>query len=112
MGFNAADHAKKLESWSDQQIVASAMHALKRIFGEAIPSPVDHQITRWAMDPFSWGAYSYNPVGSVPKMRSNLAAPLGNVLFFAGEATEQRYFSTAHGAYLSGLRASKEVRRS
>jgi len=30
-------------------------------------------------------------------------------VFFAGEATEQDYFSTAHGAYLSGLRTAREV---
>jgi len=30
-------------------------------------------------------------------------------LFFAGEATEQRLFSTAHGAYASGLRAAEKV---
>jgi monoamine oxidase len=31
------------------------------------------------------------------------------MLFFAGEATEGRYFGTVHGAYLSGLRAAKEI---
>jgi len=28
-------------------------------------------------------------------------------LFFAGEATSPNFFSTAHGAYLSGLSAAK-----
>ena len=30
-------------------------------------------------------------------------------LYFAGEATEQKYFGTAHGAYLSGVRAAEEI---
>jgi monoamine oxidase len=38
-----------------------------------------------------------------------LAAPLSGRLFFAGEATEQRLFGTAHGAYASGLRAAEEI---
>jgi len=30
-------------------------------------------------------------------------------LFFAGEATHPTFFSTAHGAWESGLRAAEEV---
>jgi uncharacterized protein with NAD-binding domain and iron-sulfur cluster len=42
-------------------------------------------------------------------MRQELATPLGKSVFFAGEASNQDYFGTAHGAYLSGLRAAKEI---
>jgi hypothetical protein len=42
-------------------------------------------------------------------MRVELARSLSNRLFFAGEASEQNSFGTAHGAYLSGLRATGEV---
>jgi monoamine oxidase len=42
-------------------------------------------------------------------MRKALASPLQSRLFFAGEATEAQSFGTAHGAYLSGLRAAKEI---
>jgi monoamine oxidase len=41
--------------------------------------------------------------------RSLLARPYDNRLFFAGEATHGTDFSTAHGAYLSGLRAAEEA---
>lgn len=109
LGFNAADRGREIEAWSDQAIVASAMRTLRTIYGEDIPEPLDHQITRWATDPFALGAYSYNPVGATPDMRKALARPVGGVLFFAGEATEKDYFSTAHGAYLSGLRAAREM---
>lgn len=111
LGFNAADYGKTIETKSDQQIVASAMHTLKTIFGAAIPDPIDFQITRWASDPFSLGSYSYNAVGSTPTLRDVLAAPLGNTLFFAGEACHKDYFGTAHGAYLSGLRAAAAVQQ-
>jgi len=109
LGFNAADRGRAIEAWPDRQIVASAMATLRTIYGAGIPEPTDYQITRWATDPYSLGSYSYNPVGSTPVMRKNLAAPLKGRVFFAGEATEQDYFSTAHGAYLSGLRAAREV---
>lgn len=109
LGFNAADRGREIENWSDQRIVASAMETLKTIFGPNIPDPIDYQITRWATDPFALGSYSYNAVGSTPHMRKVLATPLGEKLFFAGEASHVDFFGTAHGAYLSGLRAAQEM---
>lgn len=109
LGFNAADRGRDIEEWSDQRTVASAMATLKTIFGPNIPDPVDYQITRWATDPFALGSYSYNAVGSTPTMRQVLATPLGKKLFFAGEASHVDFFGTAHGAYLSGLRAAQEI---
>ncbi|MBD2329129.1 FAD-dependent oxidoreductase [Alkalinema sp. FACHB-956] len=109
LGFNAADRGKAIEAWSDEQIVASAMQTLRTLYGASIPAPMDYQITRWATDPFALGSYSYNPVGAVPRMRQTLAAPLGKSVFFAGEASHSDYFGTAHGAYLSGLRAAREI---
>lgn len=46
---------------------------------------------------------------STPQMRDDLAQSVENKLFFAGEATERNYFSTAHGAYLSAIRAAKDI---
>jgi monoamine oxidase len=109
IGFNAANRGLAIEKLSDKQIVASAMQTLKTIFGANIPEPTDYHITRWAADPYARGSYSYNAVGSLPNMRKEIAKPLKNKLFFAGEATNQDYFGTAHGAYLSGLRAAKGV---
>lgn len=110
LGFNAADQGRAIEAWTDQQIVASAMQTLRTLYGNNIPNPIDYQITRWASDPFALGSYSYNAVGSTPTMRKALAAPVANKLFFAGEASQQDYFGTAHGAYLSGLRVAGEIK--
>ncbi|WP_204137679.1 FAD-dependent oxidoreductase [Halomicronema sp. CCY15110] len=109
LGFNAANRGRDVEAWSDQHMVADAMQTLKTIYGANIPAPTDYQLTRWATDPFSLGSYSYNAVGSAPQMRQQLAAPLGETVFFAGEATNEDYFGTTHGAYLSGLRAAREI---
>lgn len=109
LGFNAADRGREIEAWSDQRIVASAMRTLMTIYGADIPKPIDYQITRWATDPFSLGSYSYKPVNATASMHKALAAPLKQMVFFAGEASEKDYFGTAHGAYLSGLRVANEV---
>ncbi len=111
LGFNAADRGREIESWTDEKIVASALQTLKTMFGHDIPEPLDYQITRWASDPFTFGSYSFNAVGSTPQMRKQLAESLDSRIFFAGEATEDRYFGSTHGAYLSGLRVAREISR-
>jgi len=40
---------------------------------------------------------------------AGLAAPVGNRLFFAGEATHKNRFATVHGALLSGRRAATQA---
>lgn len=109
LGFNAAEQGRDLEALADEQIVASAMGSLRRLFGRSLPEPLAYQITRWGADPFARGAYSFNALGSTPDMRDRLAESVASKLSFAGEATERQYFGTAHGAYLSGLRAADEL---
>jgi monoamine oxidase len=54
------------------------------------------------------GAYSYALPGHA-SARNSLAQPFDDRLFFAGEATSTRDFSTAHGAYDTGVRAASEA---
>ena len=109
LGFNAADFGRQIEALSDGQIVTGAMRALRGIYGDDIPEPTARQITRWASDPFALGAYSFNAVGADPKVREDLAASIDGRVYFAGEATNRKHFATTHGAYLSGLRAAREI---
>ena len=109
LGFNAADRGVEIEGWSDKAIVEDAMRTLRIMHGDDIPEPLDVQLTRWHRDPFARGSYSFNALGTTPATRDALAAPLEGALFFAGEATERNYFSTTHGAYLSGVRAAREM---
>ncbi|WP_225836349.1 NAD(P)/FAD-dependent oxidoreductase [Streptomyces sp. NK08204] len=109
LGFNAADFGRTIEGWSDTRIVDSAMGTLRTVFGSDIPAPLDYQITRWASDPYARGSYSYNRIGSTPAMRDHLAASVDKRVHFAGEATHRASYQTVHGAYLSGIRAAKEI---
>lgn len=107
--FNAGDFAKEIEQLSDEQIIDEVMKVLKTIYGQAIPRPIRHQITRWQEDPFSRGATSYIPVGGTGKEYAILAQPVMDRLFFAGEATTREHPNTVHGAYLSGIREAKRI---
>ena len=107
--FNAGRVASTLESLPDTQIVAKAMQVLRTVYGN-VPMPQASRFTRWARDPFALGAYSFMAVGATPADREALAEPVGNTVFFAGEATSTEHPATVHGAYLSGLREAKRVR--
>lgn len=98
-----------LEALDDTRTVDAAMQTLRTLFGRNIPDPASAQITRWAQDPFARGSYSFNALGATPVLRDHLAAPLQSRLWFAGEAASREHFGTAHGAFLSGLRAAREL---
>lgn len=109
LGFNAGAYGVEIESESDEEIVAGAISVLRRIYGDEVPDPEGWAITRWMSDPFSYGSYSHIPPGASGADYDELARPVGNRLFFAGEATYRAYPSTVNGAYLSGVRAAKEI---
>jgi monoamine oxidase len=112
MAFHAADSARGLEKLSDADMAAGAHDALKVMFGNRFPAPRAVQVTRWAGDPLSHGAYSFNAVGTTPATRKALSgADWEGRLVFAGEACSAEYFGTAHGALLSGSTAARLITR-
>ena len=62
----------------------------------------------WGIDPFSRGSYSYALPGKAD-CRAELAAPVNDRVFFAGEACSESDYSTAHGAYLTGIAAADQL---
>ena len=53
-----------------------ATAALRSMFGDDAPAPRATFVTRWLEDPYSYGAYSYVPVGASSRAMRNLSAPL------------------------------------
>jgi monoamine oxidase len=112
IGFNAARMADEVEGWSDRDTIASALDALRAMFGSAVPDPAGAQISRWRQDPFALGAYSFKAVGSSRKDRKALyGADWDERLFFAGEATSADQPSTVHGALITGRLAASAAPR-
>lgn len=63
----------------------------------------------WDADPFARGAYSSVPAGAL-EARAELARPVGDTLYFAGEATAtDGWNGTVDGAIESGRRAAREI---
>lgn len=65
--------------------------------------------TNWSRDPFALGSDSYLAKTERQADRRDLAAPVDDRLFFAGEAVHPRYNSTVHAAYESGRAAAKDL---
>lgn len=72
-------------------------------------APTGYLRTNWSRDPYSLGSYSYVAKGARRRDHATLGRPVGDRLFFAGEAAHPDYNSTVHAAYESGLRAAEAV---
>jgi monoamine oxidase len=69
---------------------------------------IDTHLHDWQKDPFSRCAYSYAAVGG-ENAHAELAKPVRQTLFFAGEATSGDQTGTVAGAIESGFRAAREA---
>lgn len=113
VGLSHGRHARSLEAVKKEDVVEQALRDLKFMFGSGTPtSAVESVVTAWYADEFSGGSYSSIPPGASFADYRTLAKPLGERIFFAGEATHATYPGTVHGAYLSGERAANEIMQS
>ncbi|MBS1906917.1 MAG: FAD-dependent oxidoreductase [Actinobacteria bacterium] len=75
----------------------------------AAPEPSAWMRSTWSTDPYARGAMSYLPAGATPQLRKDLAVPIGDRLFFAGETTDPDRPGTVPGAIGSGQRAAAAI---
>ena len=111
-GFIAGERARAFAGKSESQIIDAVLAGLGRMAPGADLRALLRRARAvdWAADPFSKGAYSFPAVDGGLDTRRALAAPLGDSLFFAGEATDfHAEYATVHGALNSGERAALEV---
>ncbi len=88
-----------------------AREELGGIFGGEFVRRITASLTvGWSEDPWSRGSYSAARPGRA-NMREVLNQPVGERLFFAGEACSVDHFGTIHGAWESGVRAAARALR-
>ncbi|MBQ8103344.1 MAG: FAD-dependent oxidoreductase [Afipia sp.] len=108
-GFFGGTFARELENAGDGALAAQAIDELVMLLGSDFRRKLRPLAeTRWAHDPFARGSYSHALPGHADD-RAVLATPVDDRLFFAGEATSPNFFTTAHGAQETGVRAAGEV---
>ena len=108
-GFFGGEGAEVLAEHGPAAGFAYAIEELAALFGSDVRRSLRPlAVSNWSRMDHIGGGYSYALPGKV-EARGALARPFDGRLFFAGEATEPHDFSTAHGAYQSGMRAADEV---
>lgn len=104
--------AVALGGLSQTEMVEIALAGFGALFGEPELARREFEgglMHDWSGDPFARGAYSYVAVGGA-SARAALAAPVGDALFFAGEATSSDgQGGTVNGALETGERAAAEA---
>jgi protoporphyrinogen oxidase len=107
IGGMAAD---RWENRTDEETMNHVLNNIRQMFPPPlfVPEPTNYVVTRWKSDPFTRGTYHYHRVGvDTYAAQEILAEPVGNKLFFAGEATTEGM--SAPNAYYSGERAIDQI---
>jgi monoamine oxidase len=105
--FFGGELADRLEREGEAAMAAFAADELAGLCGADIRGRITPiASSAWRLDPFARGSYSYAIPGHSGD-RAILAAPVDDRLFFAGEAVSPNFFSTAHGAFASGIAAAE-----
>jgi monoamine oxidase len=108
-GHAAVRYDRELD---DEAVKQAALGSLRKMFGHnKVPEPEAFVFPRWLSDPWTMGGYSYPAIGSPPEDHSDHARPLGNRVFFAGEATEPVEYGTVHAALWSAEQTAEALFR-
>ncbi|NXX58981.1 PAOX oxidase, partial [Scopus umbretta] len=117
-GFIAGKESEYMETLSDAEVLGTMTHVLRTLTGNPhLPAPRSMFRSQWHSAPYTRGSYSYVAVGSSGDDIDVLAQPLPEdpedprplQLLFAGEATHRTFYSTTHGALLSGWREAERL---
>jgi monoamine oxidase len=99
----------ELEAAGANAQVAAGVEAMVSAFGSNIEKHIGAKAaSAWGREPTILGAYGAARPGEAD-LRKDLAKPVEDRIFFAGEATHPYFFSTCHGAWMSGERAAREA---
>ena len=105
----AGDLARSLAPLGETALIDHALSVMEAMFGSAVSAAfIRGSASSWLTDPYSLGAYTYAAPGAAP-LRTALAAPVGNQIFFAGEALSVLKHGSLPGAYDSGQAAARLV---
>ena len=100
-----------LERAGRKEAVDFALSRLKSALGSRIPRLfVKGSFTGWTGNPLTMGTWAMAKPGHAAA-RKLLSRPVGERIFFAGEACHKDMFATCHGALLSGQASARRVAR-
>jgi monoamine oxidase len=105
----AGAHARALLAAGPDAILEAARSSIAGALGSEASAQVQTVFWHdWVSDPLSLGAYSRAAFGA-GDARAAAMAPVGERVFFAGEAAPGPLATTVGGAWLSGQRAARDL---
>ncbi|XP_067394892.1 peroxisomal N(1)-acetyl-spermine/spermidine oxidase [Emydura macquarii macquarii] len=117
-GFIAGKESEYMETLTDAEVLTALTDVIRRLTGNPHLAPPKKVLrSQWHSAPYTRGSYSYVAVGSSGDDIDALAQPLPEdaadprllQILFAGEATHRTFYSTTHGALLSGWREADRL---
>jgi monoamine oxidase len=107
--YTGGDFAREVELLNKADQVQLALESVSEIYGADVAAGcTGGAVTRWSRDPFSQGSHSAALPGQAHQ-RAELAKPVAEKLFFAGEACASTWASSLPGAFQSGHNAAKTI---
>jgi len=110
--FTYGTSAQEKEKLTDSEVATMITDVLKKMFPgleSSVYEPEKVMVTRWFQDPFARGSYSFMKVGATSLDYDEMASNIDDRIFFAGEATSKEYLGTAHGSFITGVKAAQEI---
>jgi monoamine oxidase len=118
LGWISGREAEYMEKLSSTEVAEICTTILRRFLNDPfVPIPKNCLRTTWHMQPYTRGSYTAMAVGASQLDIKSLAEPLIEekmedgmariLVAFAGEHTHSSFYSTVHGAYLTGRTAAE-----
>ncbi len=105
------DFAWEIEKQGDQAAIDFAVSRLRAMFGSKLSNAlIKAKATNWGKDPLTRGSYASAKPGA-QHLRRVLREPIGDRIWFAGEACSPSEWATVSGAHKSGQQEAKNVIR-
>jgi monoamine oxidase len=112
VGLFNGPFGKELAKGGAATMADYTVERLVEIFGSDLRKAVSpvHLMADWDREPYVLGSFSAALPGRADA-RIDLARPIDDRLFFAGEATSLQFMGDVHGAWLSGIEAAEAAAR-
>jgi spermine oxidase len=115
VGWLCGREAEFMETISDEDVSQRCVEVLKTFLKNFhIPNLKRFIRSKWKTEPYTCGSYCFIPVGAHAEDIEALAEPITDqsdrpLMMFAGEATHTHFYSSSHGALLTGQREAQRL---
>ncbi|XP_030297293.1 peroxisomal N(1)-acetyl-spermine/spermidine oxidase-like [Sparus aurata] len=116
-GWIAGHESEYMETLPEQEVMQNITQLIRRFTGNPTITPRRVLRSQWFHDPWTCGSYSFPGRGCSVQDLENMMEPLPTKgsqakplqVLFAGEATHPYFYSTVHGALLTGWREADRL---